>query len=448
MRVLNLDHVERDYVRWYPTALGDFSSHDAERSLRAHTGVREKGLYLHIPYCDKKCAFCNYNVVIKDHTDAAVQSATAAYVNSIKEHLLTYVKRGWFRDVRINSLYVGGGTPSFLTAPELHDLIAFCTSTLDFTPDAEISIEANPISVDTEKFAAMKAAGATRVSIGVQSFEPRLLDIMGRGVTREENIRAIQEARRSGLRIVNIDLIYRNPSQTTAELLESIDMAIGLGVNQISLYPLWVRPKTEFHHSFTRRKLTLPTQADEFQQLVHAQERFGQLGFEQYNVFDFVDDRANVCINTYHQWEDGEWLGIGPGATSYFGGSFFIHTYDTANYIARLDKGEDTVNLGLTLTERERMERTMVFGLRMFPFRKRRFRDRYGVDVQSVFPQELDLLEKQGLLSNEEEVIRLTSLGIFHVNGISKLFYSKHRRDSLQPLGINKDGGQILEKDL
>ena len=446
--MLNLEKVERDYVRWYPTALNAFSEQDVSRSLEAAPHRKAKGLYVHIPFCEKKCSFCNYNVLIKDNKEQSVRQSVHAYLEAIRQHALRCLALGWFDGVSIDSLYLGGGTPSFLDPQELYDLIGFFKSNFDFLEGAEISVEGNPISLDAEKACAIREAGATRLSIGVQSFEPRLLEILGRGVTRDENIDAVKLAKAAGIPIINVDIIYRNPSQTTEELLETIQTAAELGVNQVSMYPLWVRPKTKFLHDLTRRKLTLPSESDEFEQLVRAQAEFSQLHYEQYNVFDFVDDRANVCINTYHQWGDGEWLGIGPGATSFFGGSFFIHTYDTANYVSQVERGDGTVDLGITLTTRERMERTMIFGLRMFPFRKQRFRDQYGVEVEAIFGAQLAYLKEQGLLLDEGDTLRLASRGIFHVNGISKLFYSPHRKDTLQPLGRSKDGHQILERDL
>ncbi|WP_081324021.1 coproporphyrinogen-III oxidase family protein [Xanthomonas translucens] len=443
--MLNLDTVERDYVRWYPTSLEPFSREDVNRapSIRPFS----TGLYVHIPYCDKKCSFCNYNVIVKNRNDASARDAVRTYLRAIKDHALQCKEMGWHKDVRFDSLYIGGGTPSFLTADELYDLIDFFRTEFELSDRAEVSVEGNPISLDVDKVRALSDAGTSRLSIGVQSFEPRLLEILGRGVTLEENLKALETVRASKIPVLNIDLIYRNPSQSTEELIDSVRTARDLGVNQISLYPLWVRPKTEFHNAFVKQKLRLPTEQDEFEQLVTAQSEFARLGYEQYNVFDFVDNRSNVCVNTFLQWQDGEWIGIGPGATSYFRGSFFIHTYDTTEYISKIQRKEDTINVGLTLSRQERMERTMIFGLRMFPFLKERFYGQYGVKVESVFGEKLAWLEEQGLLRQDAREIRLTARGIFHVNGISKLFYSPHRKGSLQTLGLKKDGSLILEKD-
>lgn len=443
--MINLDTVERDYVRWYPTSLGTFTQEEVQRA--PSTQPFSTGLYVHIPYCDKKCSFCNYNVQIKDRNDDSTRDVVRTYIRAIKNHALRCKELGWHKNVRIDSLYVGGGTPSFLRAEELFDLITFFRTEFDFADKAEVSVEGNPISLDSEKIDALAKAGTSRLSIGVQSFEPRLLEILGRGVTRDENIEALRLARASQIPILNIDLIYRNPSQSTEELLESIRVARELGVNQVSLYPLWVRPKTEFHNAFVKQKLSLPTEQDEFEQLIAAQLEFKRLGYEQYNVFDFVDKRANTCVNTFLQWQDGDWIGIGPGATSYFRGSFFIHTYDTAEYVKKIQNGQDSVNAGLTLTRQERMERTMIFGLRMFPFLKERFFGQYGERVESIFGDKLRWLEDQGLLEQDAREIRLTARGIFHVNGISKLFYSPHRKGSLQTLGRKKDGSLILERD-
>jgi oxygen-independent coproporphyrinogen-3 oxidase len=263
-----------------------------------------------------------------------------------------------------------------------------------------------------------------------------------------QNINTLKSLKCAGFTNINIDLIYRIPGQSIDQLLSSIQTAIDMQINHISLYPLWVRPGTSFFEKITKSRLSLPDEASERSMLQAGRQLLHKNGYYQYNVFDFVDRPENRCINTLHQWEDGEWIGVGPGSTSYFEGNFYINTYDIDKYMAHIENGISTPVLGRKLSTRDKIERTMIFGLRMFPFSRQRFYNQYGVDVESVFGKEIDFLKEHKMIEMDDQYINLTLEGIINVNGISKLFYAKASKKSLQPLGIDKSGNIILEDDL
>lgn len=436
---MTLDEIERNYVRWYPIDLEEISAPEIFRPAK-------KGIYVHIPFCKTKCAYCRYNTI--PEKDLPHDTYVARYLNAVRRELDYYAQMPRFGEYVIETLYIGGGTPSFLETPELIGLINYIQDRFTFTDGAEVCFEANPTTLDPYKMQAAFDAGVNRVSVGVQSFDERILKVIERDAQREENIAAIRALKATGFENINVDVIYRIPSQTLADVLASIQTAIDLGVNHLSLYPLWVRPETRFHTRIASKDLTLPDTALEIEMLRESIRLLKANGYTQYNVFDFVDRLENRCINTLYQWQDGEWVGIGPGSTSYFDGAFYINTYHVDRYVEMIESGAPAVQIGLRLSQRDRMERTMIFGLRMFPLEKKRFYDQYGVQVEDVFGRELEILLDKQFIEMDDAHINLTFDGILNVNGISKLFYAGHRKGGLQPIGVDRQGNIILEDDL
>jgi oxygen-independent coproporphyrinogen-3 oxidase len=434
-----LKKIERNYVRWYPIDLKNITAQEIFEP-------KKKGIYIHIPFCKQKCAYCRYNTIIEK--DLPDDNYVKRYLNAIYKEIDFYANMPRFGNYTIETLYIGGGTPSFLKTEDLVRLIKYVTNRFSFLKNAEICIEANPTSADINKLQALYETGVNRISIGVQSFDDRILKVIERNTSSEENIQAIKLLKSVGYKNINADLIYRIPSQTLPEIINSIQMATDLGVNHISLYPLWVRPNTTFNEKILQQDLHLPELDLEIQMLEESTQLLKKNGYYQYNVFDFVDKKSNRCINTLYQWEDGEWIGIGPGSTSYFEGAFYINTYDIDQYMGMAAMGSPTMQVGIKLSQRDRMERSMIFGLRMFPFEKQRFYNQYGVNAEDVFKEQLELLLKNKLIEINAQNINLTFEGILNVNGISKLFYSDSRKGKLQPIGVDSSGNLMVEDDL
>jgi oxygen-independent coproporphyrinogen-3 oxidase len=256
---------------------------------------------------------------------------------------------------------------------------------------------------------------------------------------------ALRLAHAAGFDNLNLDLIYRLPGQTVQDVCRSVDDALACGPAHVSFYPLWVREGTVLWARMRKGELTLPDEVVEEEMFSAAREVFQRNGFEHYNVFDFLRRGMPRCRYTELQWEDGEWVGVGPSAVTYVGGRHSINSYSIGDYVERARSTGAATTAGAQLDVSARMRRTMMFGIRMDPFDTERFRRQYGVGVDSVFGPQLDKLLSGGPIERDGGLIRLTRAGVRKVNNIGKLFYETP--EDRQSLGIGRHGLPIVEVD-
>lgn len=259
-------------------------------------------LYVHVPWCVRKCPYCDFN----SH-EARGPVPETAYVDALLADLEQDLPRVWGR--RIVSVFIGGGTPSLVSAEALDRLLAGLRARLPLRPDLEITLEANPGTVERGKFAEFRAAGVNRLSLGVQSFDDLQLRQLGRIHDRREAIAAAEAARAAGLENFNLDLMFGLPGQTVAAALADIATAIDLRPAHLSYYQLTIEPNTVFYRS----PPTLPE--DDSVALVQeqAQADLARHGYQQYEISAYA--RAGQrCRHNLNYWEFGDYLGIGAGA--------------------------------------------------------------------------------------------------------------------------------------
>ncbi|MDA8256169.1 MAG: radical SAM family heme chaperone HemW [Betaproteobacteria bacterium] len=261
-------------------------------------------LYVHWPWCVKKCPYCDFN----SHESRGELGADseAAYLAALIADLEAALPQIWNRPVI--SVFIGGGTPSLMRAETAEALLAAIRMRLPLHPGAEITLEANPGTAETAKFAAFRAAGVNRISIGVQSFDDARLAALGRIHDSAEARRAIEMAQRNFERI-NLDLMYALPRQTLAQAEQDIATAVAAGVGHISAYHLTLEPNTPFHHA----PPPLPDDdlAADMQEMVEA--RLAAAGFEHYETSAFAKPEQR-CQHNLNYWSFGDYLGIGAGA--------------------------------------------------------------------------------------------------------------------------------------
>jgi oxygen-independent coproporphyrinogen-3 oxidase len=328
----------------------------------------------------------------------------------------------------------------------VEELVECVTTHFRLAPDCEFSFECNPSTITTEKLRGLRALGVNRLSIGVQSFDDDILGQIGRDHTSTQASVAFDRIREEGFTNFNLDLIYRLPAQTTKHLLQSIRTAVACGPTHLSLYPLWLRPGTRLHERVRHQEMSIPDEDSELEMWRAADELLAANGYRQYNVFDFALNDESRSRYTFLQWEDGEWIGVGPSAISYVGGRHLTNAVSLREWSECVKTAGVGTTGGAVVSRAAQMRRTMIFGLRMIPFETSRFESQYGVPVDQVFGRELRQLEALGLLVRDRQQIRLTPTGIHRINNIGKFFYEQP--ESLQTLGIGRNGSPIEESDL
>ena len=259
------------------------------------------GLYIHVPWCVRKCPYCDFNSH-ELRAELPEREYVAALVADL-EHALPQV---WGRTVY--SIFFGGGTPSLLSASAVDDILSAVRARVPLAIDAEITLEANPGTVEAERFAHFRSAGVNRLSLGVQSFAPRHLQSLGRIHDELQARRAIEIAQRA-FDNVNLDVMYALPGQSCPDALKDIDAAIGYRPTHISAYHLTIEPNTLFH----RHPPQLPDDDEAAQMQAELEARLAQAGYENYEISAFAQP-GRRCAHNLNYWRFGDYLGIGAGA--------------------------------------------------------------------------------------------------------------------------------------
>ena len=259
-------------------------------------------LYIHLPWCVKKCPYCDFN----SHTyDSGLPEAE--YVSALIADLESQLPSIWGR--KVISVFIGGGTPSLFSAESIHKIISTVRSHLNCLPNMEITMEANPGTVEQEKFNGFYAAGINRLSIGVQSFSDEKLKALGRIHNAGEAHNAVAVARKAGFENINLDLMFGLPGQSVAEGLADLQQAIDLAPQHISWYQLTIEPNTEFYS----KPPTTPEDDDVWELQQQGQALLASAGYLQYEVSAYAKSNQQ-CLHNLNYWQFGDYLAIGAGA--------------------------------------------------------------------------------------------------------------------------------------
>jgi oxygen-independent coproporphyrinogen-3 oxidase len=418
--------------------------------------VNPVSLYVHVPYCAQKCGYCDFNSYA-----GSSPADQEGYVQALLREMALWAARPEMAGALVPTVFLGGGTPTLLRADLLAAIIEGCYRHFHLAPGAEVTIEANPgtIDVEGEKLAAAFAAGANRVSFGVQAYQPHLLHRLGRIHSPKEVEQAVADARRAGFTNINLDLMYGLPGQTPAEWAETLDWALSLGPTHISGYSLIVEEGTPFWVEHEAGRLALPPEEAEEEMFFHIQDRLVRAGFRHYEVANWAKPGFE-CRHNQVYWRNEPYLGLGCGAHSFLTLAAPLHnlgaprprltasrvqggaTVETAPgnpgqryrfwnlktpaaYRGALDCGELPVEAGEVIDQAGEMAETMMLGLRMRAgVTESRFRARFGRAIEEVWGPVIAPFLAQGLLEWVDGALRLTDRGLRLGNQVWQAFVS------------------------
>jgi oxygen-independent coproporphyrinogen-3 oxidase len=386
--------------------------------------MTDVGLYLHIPFCLAKCVYCDFNSYpqMEGMHERYVQAMCAEIRGSAEQHPA----------LGVDSIYIGGGTPTVLSSSLLTQLLAACRESFEVADDAEISIEANPGTVDQDQLTALCAAGIDRVSLGAQSFNEHELQLLKRIHTVDQTREALGLIRAAGTCNINLDLIYGLPQQSLADWTSTLDQALRLAPEHISLYALSVEEGTPLAECIARGELP-PTDDDLAADLYTAAEgRLQEAGYAHYELSNWAVKRTSAagtpevlwCRHNLKYWHVDPYLGFGAGAHSHFAGRRFCSVAHPEEYVLRLENGlSPTANTALIGPE-ESMVETMILGLRLTEgVRFSDFRQRHGRDLHGQYTHALSELAGLGLVTGDDQAIRLTTRGRLLANQVFLRFW-------------------------
>lgn len=383
------------------------------------------GIYVHVPFCVRKCFYCDFNSYSLD------RAAVEAYLEGIEREIRLYEELlSQEPGTVFDSLFIGGGTPTCLSGKDLGWLVRRLIRAFRLKPGAEVTCEANPGSSNADKFLEMREAGVTRLSLGVQSLDDALLLRLGRQHTARDVYESFEEARRAGFDNVNLDLMFALPGQSIAQWQTSLQEALALRPEHFSCYSLIIEEGTPFGDAYQRGRLSLPGEDAEYEMYARAIDLLTGAGYEHYEISNFALPGKRSVHNQIY-WQNGEWLGLGPGAHGYWRGRRYANLRPPASWSERLARGELPYEWTQDVTREEAMDDTMIFGLRLLDgVSVPGFARRFGVDPREVYAGEIERLVGCGLLEANGECIRLTGRGLFVANQV----FVEFLRDASSPV--------------
>jgi len=381
-------------------------------------------LYVHVPFCQARCAYCDFS------TYAGLERLIPAYVAALCREI-KHAGQQWGH-LAVPTIYFGGGTPSLLPSELLSTLFDTLRFTFHVSDDAEITLEANPGTVTMERLHRLRTLGLNRLSLGVQSAHDDELHLLGRIHTWAQAAETVAAARAAGLDNLNLDFIYGLPGHALARWQETLEAALALGPEHLSLYCLGVEEGTPLEKRIAAGELPPPDDDLAAELYTWAEERLAEAGYFHYEISNWA--RADpegrhwwpehttsatseavspfVCRHNLTYWRNEPWLGLGAGAHSWLNGRRWANVRHPQDFVAALEQGRTPVAESEPIGHRLEMGETMMLGLRLAEgVDGDRFHTRFGIALETAFGDELAQLRDLGLLNWNGHVARLTARG-------------------------------------
>jgi oxygen-independent coproporphyrinogen-3 oxidase len=356
-----------------------------------------------VPFCRQKCNYCDFASVVVPHT------FFNRYIDALRREITTISLR--YKNISVSSLFIGGGTPTLLPAPLLCNLIKDTLLAFTFIQGAEITVEANPGTVNEQYFHQLLAVGVTRLSLGVQSFCENDLNVLGRIHRASEAKEAFAAARRAGFPNINLDLMYGLPGQTEKKWKNSLLQAVHMGPEHLSLYQLIVEERTPLRLTLAEGRLVLPEDWEILAMDDITEDLCRTFGYEHYEISNYAQPGYS-CRHNCNYWHNGEYAACGAAAVSYQDGSREKREPDPFRYVTLVENGSSPLVERERLSEEESFRESIVLGLRMVGGLERALlKRRFGFDVCTYYGSVLERLIDQELVELSATHLRLTKLG-------------------------------------
>lgn len=374
-----------------------------------------KGMYIHIPFCHQICFYCDFNkVFFKDQP-------VDAYIESIGKELALWKQEGAL-DHPLETVFLGGGTPTALTPQQLGRLLELIHQYVPMAEGFEWSSEANPDELTREKMEVLYKGGVNRLSMGVQTFDQDLLKRLGRTHANDDVLRAVETAREVGFSNISFDLMYGLPGQTMAQWDETLERAFAFGMPHFSAYSLIIEPKTVFYNLMVKGKLNTVTEDLEGDMYERLMEEMEKHGLHQYEISNFAKPGHESRHNLLY-WDNEEYIGVGAGAHGYVNGVRYSNHGPLKKYMEPLESGERPVLDATPVSTKAQMEEEMFLGLRKTAgVDIAHFEEKFGAPLEKVYGEILRNETTKGNLAVEQGHVRLTHKGRFVGNEVFEQF--------------------------
>jgi len=363
------------------------------------------GLYIHIPFCIRKCNYCDFN-------SFETLELIPEYIDALKREISNLKNCGY----SAGTVYIGGGTPTVLTDNQLFCILNDLYKNINIAKNAEITIESNPGTLTLEKLHLLKTLGVNRLSIGLQAYQNSLLNIMGRIHTVEDFEKNFGAARDVGFDNINVDLIFGLPDQRPEDFEETLRRVLKFLPEHISCYALSLEDGTKFYKWHKEGRLDLPSDDDERKMYYKAIEILSHQGYMHYEISNFALP-GRECRHNLGYWTYKEYLGLGAGAHSFIDNKRFYNHPAILKYIESIKTSSSAIADIESIPEKEQQAEFCFMGLRLLRgLNKDAFKQRFHKEITEVYESAIEKLKKQGLLEESHENLRLTALGLDFAN--------------------------------
>ena len=361
------------------------------------------GLYIHIPFCVTKCKYCDFNSFKIDLNEKI------KYLNYLGEEMKLYKEE--IKNREIDSVFVGGGTPSILNENEINILFEKIKENFNIKSNAEITMECNPGTLTLNKLKVMKKSGVNRLSIGLQAVQNHHLKYIGRIHTFEEFEKNYHDAKQMGFDNINIDLMYALPNQSREDWMESLEKVVKLNPTHISAYSLILEENTELFKMYERDEFNLLDENTDIEMYEYTINYLKSHGYNQYEISNYAKDNFE-CKHNVLYWKCEEYVGIGASASGYFNRIRYNNICELDNYEKMILEGEKPIEWEEKLSIKDEIEESIFLGLRMNEgIQISDFKEKYNFDFEKEYKNEIEKLSKMELIEIDNNLMKLTQKG-------------------------------------
>jgi oxygen-independent coproporphyrinogen III oxidase len=377
-------------------------------------------LYLHIPFCEHKCIYCDFYSLVPSESEIGHRSLEEQFLAALETEIELRGADPRFQE-SYETVFFGGGTPSLLHPNKIKKILNLLASRFSIQKDTEITLETNPGTVDQEKLRAFRSAGINRISMGIQSFHDQDLKFLTRIHTASEAKQCVRDCQNAGFENISFDLIFSLPDQTLAQWESNLEQAVDLRPAHISCYSLIVEPETPLFHMIQSNQV-VPITADLDAEMYEFTINFlASHGYDQYEVSNF--SKANFqCHHNLNYWNHSHYLSFGPSAHSFYKNERWSNISDVSGYIKQLSGGMLPIAGNEHLTQSQLMEETIFLGLRSKGIDMEQFRRRFSRDLFTEYASKITELIRQGYARMDGNRFRLTSKGYLLCDEICQAF--------------------------
>ncbi|WP_099158558.1 radical SAM family heme chaperone HemW [Virgibacillus ndiopensis] len=372
-----------------------------------------QSVYIHIPFCQQICHYCDFTKFFYN------EKLADEYVEALKNEINVNVSG---KNNKVKTIFIGGGTPTALTFKQLRSILETIMDKFDIENCDEYTIEANPGDFDTDKIKLLKSYGINRISLGVQVFDDKMLEEIGRLHKVKDVYTTINHLQQYGLSNISIDLIYALPNQTVENFKQTLDEAIQFDLPHYSTYALQIEPKTVFYNKFKKGKLHRPPQEDEVEMYELLRNTMRKNGIEQYEISNFAKPGYESKHNLTY-WNNDYYYGFGAGAHGYLPGKRTGNIRPLPAYVKQAMEDGKPILTTDQISLKENIEEELFLGLRKLSgINRNNFEHKFGFKFDSLYSESISCLVQKGWLINDTEAIHLSDQGILFGNEVFEQF--------------------------